>query len=153
VDTKSWVAVLELLPQWPLLIIAAFSIAGVAFGVGLLWAKGTIAALKAQHEVMNQRLELARDQNAAVQSKLADALNTVTAQERQLFTLKDTGWNPPVLGMESLEQSNTALRNELSSAVTSTGILGRTLTPSQFDTALLPTGQFHKAMSKSDKAE
>ena len=100
-DIKSWVAVLELLPQWPLLIIAAFSIAGVAFWCWIVVGEKHHCSAESAARSDEPAPRVARDQNAAVQSKLADALNTVTAQERQLFTLKDTGWNPPVLGMKA----------------------------------------------------
>jgi hypothetical protein len=123
-EPKDWVCALQLSLQYPLLIIAAFSIASATFGFAWWLQRQRILALKERLKATKERLKLARDQLTDVQSKLADAGERLAAQQGEITELQQT---PSFERVGQLAQSNTALRNELSSVVTSTSALNETL--------------------------
>lgn len=95
-------------------------VAGFAWWLRGYWAKEKMAGLE-------QRLQLARDQYAAVNSQLTDVKAQVADQEKVIAELK---WAPPapVARVQKLERSNTEIQSALTNLSTSTSSLGTTLT-------------------------
>jgi septal ring factor EnvC (AmiA/AmiB activator) len=122
-DTQGWTGALKLSLEHPELLIAAFLIACAAFGFAW-WLRGHWA--KDKIEALNQRLELAREQAADVQSELADVQQKVAAQESEIAELRQSRAVEPAK-VERLAQSNNAIRDDLNVVVNSTGALFQTL--------------------------
>jgi chromosome segregation ATPase len=125
-DTKNWIEALGLALQYPVLLVAAFLIAGAAFGFAW-WLRGHWAM--GQIEARDQRLELARERLADVQSDLSstrteleNALKKVADQEREITGLRERR-GVETVAVDRLARSNTAIRNDLSSLMTSTSNL------------------------------
>ena len=135
----NWVGALVLFLQYPPLLIATFLIACAAFTFAWWlrghWAATTIEGLEATIrgrdaylEVVEQRLELGREQYNAVRTRLGDVEMRADRQAKEITELRSSSLT--AYYVDALARENTGLQSALTSLIQSTSTLGRTLTVS-----------------------
>jgi hypothetical protein len=124
-DWEAWKTALGLYVSTPELIGASVVIAVAIFSFAW-WLRGHFT--KGQTDALEQRLNLAREQHAAVSSQLSDVKVQVAGQDGVISELMKIAHLSPVASVAQLARGNAEIKNTLTSLTNSTANLGATLT-------------------------